>query len=57
MSENPKGWDSKPKWRVVEASPKNHNPLIEDILKPLQSELKEVLRVQLKEFSKKIRGK
>ena len=50
------GWGSAPKWRVVEAGPQNHNPLIEDILKPVHRELKEVLRGQLKELNKKIRG-
>ena len=45
----------KPAWRVVKANPQNHNPLIDDILKPLQRELIEVLRLQKKELSSKTR--
>ena len=50
------GWGS-PKWKVVKASPKNHNPLIEDILKPVYEELKEVLKIELKALGRRIRRK
>ena len=51
------GWDNGAKWRMVEASPENHNPLIEDVLKPLHREISKVLKMQLKELDKKVRGK
>jgi len=57
MSGKIAGWDSKPRWKKVEAGPHNHNPLIDDILKPLQEELKEVLKIQLKDLEKRLRRK
>ena len=51
------GWDGKPQWRVVEAGPHNHNPLIEDILIPLRDGLRQVLKLELKELDKRIRRK
>jgi len=55
LDEIDEGW-KKPVWKVVKAGPQNHNPLIDDILKPLQRELREVLRLQQKELSNKTRG-
>ena len=50
-------WGGTPKWRRVQAGPHNHNPLIDDVLKPLHRELKEALKIQLKELNKKLRRK
>lgn len=50
------GWVSS-KWKVVKASPNNHNPLIDDILKPVYEELKEVLKIELKALDRRIRRK
>ena len=49
------GWD-KPSWKVMRADPTN-NPLIEDVLKPVQNELREVLKMELKDLAKKLRRK
>jgi hypothetical protein len=51
------GWGANPQWRVMEAGPHNHNPLIEDVLKPLYIELSKLLKLELEELSKKVRGK
>jgi len=50
------GWGRKPQWRVMDADPSNNNVLIDDILKPLQRELTEVLKVEINELDKKLRG-
>lgn len=55
MSE--KRLDKKPYWKIVEAGTYNHNPLIDDILKPIQEELSEVVRLEINALEKIIRRK
>ena len=55
MSEKISGWESKPKWKTMEAGPHNNNALIDKVLKPLKEELINVLRILMKDVEKKVK--